>query len=156
MIHIVCTKCNLAIRTVGEFNEIQHLLAEKSEWYPDKYPCPAVECDGRAEYTESIAADAYQALDIHDLTPQEAFAAYYGLGLPEEQECGPLAVDKAFEQKVSKVNARLIRGSNRSVIDSIEFEDGSVMYLGSSAAGALVYRIAKRRSFVEEVLNEQV
>jgi len=147
VINIVCKSCGTAIRTSGEYDEVDSLLGEKSAWYPDQYPCPT--CGGKSEMVLAIDNTAFRSLDLHDLTPEEAFAAFNGLGLPEERECGPMAVKEAFKCPVREVKCDLIRGTNRTVLRSIEFEDGTRMYFGASSYGCTVYRIARRN--VEEV-----
>jgi hypothetical protein len=132
---------------------MDHLFGEKSDWYPDKFPCPWVNCDGKGELLTSIQPEALAALSVHELTPQEAYVAFNGLGLPEEQDCGPTAVQVAFNKLVKKVNVALLKGTNRSIVNWIEFEDGTRLFLGATAAGAIVYRIAKPRSFTQEALD---
>jgi hypothetical protein len=143
VITIVCTSCGTAIRTSGEYAEVDLLLGEKSEWYPDKYPC--ANCPAKAALIDNIDPSALKALDLYEMTAQEAYGAFNGLGLPEERECGPMAVGDAFKSSVKKVHCELIKGTNRSVVRHIELEDGTRVYFGSSPYGATVYRIAKRR-----------
>jgi hypothetical protein len=88
---------------------------------------------------------------IHDITPQEAFAALNGLGFPPERDCGETAVRQAFASKITDVGVRQIRGANRSALEWIQFEDGTRLYVASSPHGAVVYRLAKRFSYVEQV-----
>jgi hypothetical protein len=145
----------MALRISGEESEMDYLFGEKSEWYPNKFPCPQADCNNKsAELMVSIKPEALSVLSVFDLTAQEAFAALNGMGLPEEQDCGPTAVRVAFKEPIKSVDARLVKGTNRSVIDSIEFGNGTRVFLGASAYGAIVYRIAKKRSFVKEVLSE--
>lgn len=143
MITIVCSACGTAIRTSGEYDEVDVLLGEKSEWYPDKYPCPC--CPAKAAMVDAIEPAALKSLDLYEMTAQEAYGAFNGLGLPTERECGPLAVAEAFKSPVKKINCELIKGTNRSVMRSIELEDGTRVYFGSSSYGATIYRIAKKR-----------
>jgi hypothetical protein len=56
---------------------------------------------------------------------------------------------------VKSLDAKLLKGSNRTIIYSIEFENGTRMYLASSAYGALVYRIATPRKYADEVADER-
>lgn len=116
-------------------------MGPNSEWWPASYPCP--KCRSLAHTIEAVGPDALAALDVYDLNPQEAYSAFNGLGLPQERECGPTAVRLAFQNPIKFIKARLIKGSNRSVLDSIEFADGSVMYFGASPYGAIVYRISE-------------
>jgi hypothetical protein len=150
VIVIACSQCSTAVRVTGEHEELRHLLGDQNEeWYPDRYPCPKTGCSGRAEFMESIDPVALLSLALHDLTPQEAYAAFHGLGLPEERDCGPTAVRAALLQSpIKNVDVRLIKGSNRSVLYKLELEDGTILFLGSSSFGATVYRMTKLQSAV--------
>lgn len=125
---------------------MSRLVGPQGEWWPDCFPCP--NCRQLSSVENAIGTDALAVLDLYDLTPEEAYKAFNGLGLPQEQECGPLAVRLAFQQPIKTIRARLVRGTNRSVIDSIEFEDGSSMYFGASPFGAIVYRISEAKRAV--------
>jgi hypothetical protein len=92
---------------------------------------------------------ALAGLEIHDVTPQEAFAALNGLGFPPERDCGETAVRQALTKKILNAGVRQIRGINRSVLEWLEFEDGTRLYLASSSDGAVVYRLARRFSYAE-------
>lgn len=150
MIVIACLHCNVAIRTVGDEAEVYQLVGHGSEWYPDKYPCPTAGCPGLAQYLEAIDPNAARQLVIHDVTPQEAFAAIEGLGFPVERDCSETAVRQVFEHKITKTGVRQVRNSNRSIIDWIEFDNGVRMYLAASSDGAVVYRLAGQHSYVEQ------
>lgn len=148
MITIACLRCNIGIRTYGDEVEVSSLLVEGSEWYPDQYPCPTDGCGGTAQYLESIDSAALSRLEIHDVTPQEGFAAFNGLGFPPERDCGETAVRAALKSPVVDVGVRQLRGSNRSVLEWLQLEDGTRLYLAASSEGAVVYRLAKRFSYV--------
>lgn len=149
MIMIVCKKCGVAIRTSGDSEQIENLFGERSQWYPDKFPCPNAFCGGYGEFTNAIEPEALKCLTIYDLAAEEAFAAFSGLGVPEERDCGPVAIEKAFAKPIKKINSKIVPGSNRSVIYWIEFEDNTRMFFGASSYGAIVYRIAQRESPME-------
>ena len=152
MITIVCMKCGTGIRTMGEPGEL-HSLFTGTPWHPNNYPCPSAVCTGQAQLVEAIDALSLSTLNIRDLELQEAYAAFNGLGFPEERDCGKTAVELAFKQSVKKVRVRQLRGQNRSVIDCIIFDDGTRMYVASATEGAVVYRIAKPHSYAEAELN---
>lgn len=153
MIIIACKDCGTAVRVTGEHEELSHLLGEmNTDWYPDKYPCPTSMCQGKAEFMEGIEPGAMNALTLYDLTPHEAFGAFHGLGLPGERDCGPTAVEKALlEHRIVKVHCALVRGASRSVLYHLELEGGTVVYLGASPFGAVVYRIGNKDSAVGRV-----
>lgn len=141
MIYIVCLDCKSALRVVGDIDEVRSLIADDSEWYPDKYPC--WKCSARAKLMYSIESNALPQLDMRDLTPQEAFLALSGVGLPEEQDCSVTAVTSVLKRAtIMEVVVRPIRNSSRSCLDCLILSDGTKVYLGSSVHGATVYRIA--------------
>lgn len=152
MIIVVWPKSGLAIRTVGDFDEVEYLLGPKSDWYPDKYPHPDREVKELGEYQKVIDTAVLNELDVHDMTPHEAFSAMNGLGLPEERDCGLTAVKQLFsEKKVKGIGARQVNRQNRTIVDFVEFEDGTRMFFASSPLGPVVYRIQRPRSYVEAV-----
>ena len=153
MIIIACRECGNAIRVTGEHDEVQQLLGEHNQdWYPDKYPCPMPTCDGKSEFMDAIEPAAFRMLNIVDLTLHEAYAAFHGLGLPDERDCGPVAIRECLlSGRVKSVDVRLIRGSSRSVLYSITMEDGTTIHVGSSPFGAVVYRLAKPQSAVQRL-----
>ena len=151
MIIIACKVCGTAVCTSGEHDEVDYTIGTKCDWYPDRYPCPKLDCKGLGEMIEQLDPASVRDMDVHDLTVQEAFAAFHGLGLPEERDCGPTAVLEAFKVPVKSVDAKLLKGSNRTILYSIEFENGVRMFLASSAYGALIYRLATPHKYANEV-----
>lgn len=137
MITAVCGACELGIRTLGDAREEAAFYADAEA---GDLKCP--KCRAVVQIFESISGTASGILDIRDLSVQEAYAAFNGLGLPEERECSPTAVRMALRSPVKAVNVKLLRGSNRSLIESLELESGDVLHFGSSPFGAVVYRIS--------------
>ena len=112
-------------------------------------------CGEPSSLLENIDSKSLQALDIVNVTPQEALAAFSGLGLPSERDCSAAAVEKILVgAKVTRVAVHQIRNSHRSIVDFIELEDGTRLYLASSSLGATVYRIASKHSYVEALRGE--
>lgn len=152
MITLACLKCRLALRLSGEFGEVDYLVGMKSEWYPDRYPCPTSGCGGTMTLTDTIASVDLEQLKIHDLSPQEAFQALHGMGLPNERECSAeLVLETLIGRTVTAVDIQDLRGTNRAAIHSLMLDNGVRLYLGSSPYGAVVYRVAPPRSHVQEL-----
>lgn len=152
MIIIVCTACKAGLRVgPGAEGESEMLFGQGSDYYPDKYPC--FRCEKNiAKFVPAMSSDALAQLDLFDVTPTEAFAAINGLGIPGEQECSAAAVKRFTEGRtVKSINVRQIRNSHRCLIDGIVLDNGVTLYLGSSALGATVYRVALPHSYVESV-----
>jgi hypothetical protein len=94
-------------------------------------------------------------MELRDLTPHEAFAAFNGFGLPEEQDCALESVQKLLaEQPVRKVVGTSITGMRRTIIDSLELWDGTRVYFGAGAEGACIYRIVRPTMYAEKVIAE--
>lgn len=158
MIYIVCSSCNKGLRISGgdlrgDVSEAMSLFGPGSDMYPDAYPC--FSCNEPAEFVAAADSDALLNLELFEVTPQEAMAALNGLGLPAEQDCSATAVQQALlSSPVKKVSARPIRNSHRSILDCIELEDGTKVYLGSSAYGATAYRISKPHSYAKGLQHD--
>lgn len=151
MITIACPKCLHALRVVGDIGEVDGLVGACSSFHPDKYAC--FQCGAKAECVLSaeVSTLADRVLTVHELTPQEAFAALCGMGIPEEMTCCSEVVEAMFEKQGIKVKGRQLPSTQRYVIDALVFPDGSTMHLGASVVGALAYRITKRHSYVRAV-----
>jgi hypothetical protein len=148
MVFISCTSVScdfVAGITVVDVDEAESLIGPKSEWYPDKYPCPT--CGERCAFsTRKLDERRTQ----HFLNPMEAFVAFSGAGLPSEDECSSARVRGLLETKrVKSVVTRHIRGTSRCTLDCIELEDGTKLYLGASTHGACVYRVQSPHIYAE-------
>lgn len=153
MIYLLCSACKLALRvSPGETpGECESLLGPGSEWYPDNYPC--FSCGRGASIMEP--GDVGQDVEVHDVSPKEAFAALHGLGLPEEKDCTAEAVRALLPgAKIQRVAVRQIRNSHRCVIDYLELEDGTRVYFGAGPPGAIIYRVSPKHSYAKAVDHE--
>lgn len=147
MIYLSCDKCSVCLRiSPGVDGEAESLFSE----FSDILHINCWKCGGNLKLLHSVPADAAKTLDTVDVTPQEAYAAMYGLGLPTERDCTAAAVVQLLTGKcVARVSTSQIRGSHRCVINFIELEDGTRLFMGSSAYGATIYRVAPKHSYVE-------
>jgi hypothetical protein len=148
MVVIACSTCRLGIRVLGEENEVSFLVGPRSDRWPN-FTC--VRCGEKAEgiLERALSAAAMQVLEIVDLSPQEAFAAVEGMGLPAEQQCGLSMVRELLkETPVRRVHGHDVPGTQRCAVDSLELWDGTKIYLGASPEGAVVYRISPPHSYV--------
>jgi len=151
LIHIVCMNCSFGLRvSPGQDGERDGIIGPHDEWFPDRYPC--CRCGGLMTIAAAVDKDTFPQLELVDVSPPEALAALHGLGLPHERECSPTAVQKVMTG--AHVKRVTIRNSHRSILEYIELENGTRLYLAASAFGATVYRISPRGSYVEEVLRD--
>ncbi len=152
MILVVCKQCKVGLRIApGEPGEAAGLFGPQSDFYPNRFPC--FKCERPvAEFVTAIEALALQTIEVFDVGPKEAFAAMNGLGLPGERDCSAAAVAQLFdENRVKRVKTRPIRNSHRCIVEFIEFDNGVRAYLGSSALGATIFRVAQPHSYAESV-----
>lgn len=155
MILIICPKCTLTLRVMGDAEEVHALVGNQSEYWPDQYLC--ARCGARAIGCIELEVHAPEIAKMHplDLTAQEALAALNGLGLPGEQLCNKACLEELLrEQPVRRIAARDIEGSRRCYLHHIELWDGTKIYLGAGGDGAVVYRIARPHSYTEKVSHE--
>ena len=152
MIVISCSTCALALRVMGDSDEVSSLVGERSDFWPDHYPCPKCSAQAKCQTEREFLAGPQGEAHLRDLTPAEAFAALNGLGFPEEHECTAVAIDLLLRSTpIRRVAGREIRGSRRSYIDHLELWDGTKIFLGAGPGGAVVYRIALPHSYAEHV-----
>lgn len=149
MLYLVCPNCKVGLRiSPGEEGELESLF----EIDPRGLGLKAYTCFRCELEMASLSLEHPNGVELFDVNPKEAFAAINGLGLPHEQECTSAAVTKLCNgAEVSYVKARQLRNSHRCIVEFIEFESGTRVYLGASAEGAVVYRVAKRHSYAKEV-----
>ena len=153
MLLVPCMHCFTAVRVMGEPQEVA-LVGEGSEFWPDKYVC--VQCERPCEgiYEGDAEQSALEKMKLRELTAQEFYAALNGLGTPDEMHCDTVTVRELFSSKtVRRVHSKDVRGTTRSVIESIEFDDGTRLYLAAAPLGAVVYRITRPISYTQKVLN---
>lgn len=151
MILIVYKKANLALRVIGPEREVQLMVGEDSEYWPDKYPEHSEYGEAHGVLETLTTREAMHLLQIVDVTPQEAIAAIHGLGLPSEQGCDAEKLHELFEAHDIKVTLRPIRGAQRAVLDCLEFPNGKKLYLGACAKGAVAYRLTEAISYADRV-----
>lgn len=149
MITIACLACKHAISVIGEVAEVDNLVGQRSDLWPDRYKCWACEGSMEAVLTPQVSGTAYGQLYIYELGPQEAFAALMGLGLPDERVVEADTVHQLFERAGLQVKGKSYRGMHRFFIDEIVFPDGTKLHLAASPQGAAVYRITKPHSYAK-------
>ena len=154
MILVPCMQCYTVIRVLGDREEISSLVGPRSEFWPSKFTC--VHCEAACEGILETEAEpgALAKMKVRDLSAHEFFVALHGNGLPDEIQCDAATVQELFQTKrVKKLQAQDIRGTTRCVLEFVEFEDGTKVFLGSSAPGAVVYRITRPISYAKKVLD---
>jgi hypothetical protein len=162
MIIIVCVPCLFAIRVMPtsvtesmSIQEVDQLVGRNSDLWPDRYICPNCGRPARGMLERDADPRVLHAMTLRDLTPHEAYSVFNGFGLPEEQLCSLEIVRKVLlGSPVRKVIGSDVRGASRTIIDVMELWDGTKIYFGSGAEGAVIYRIAAPRSLTEKVLTE--
>jgi hypothetical protein len=156
MITIACAACSHALSVTGEADEIETLVGSRSDFHPDKYKCYNCEAPADCVLTAEVSAAAFKNLTVYDVTPQEAFAALHGMGIPPEMTCCAEVIEGMFEKQGIKVTGYQMPRTSRYVLTALTFPDGSTVHLGASFPGALAYRITKKHSYVQAVETKHV
>lgn len=162
MIVVACLACGFGVRVMPtrvaeprSVQEVHQMVGKNSDLWPNKYVCPRCNNPARGLLERAIDPKAMALLEIRDLTPHEALAAFNGLGLPEEQACSFDTVTKLLlEQPVRNVIGTNVEGLQRTIIDALELMDGTKIYFGAGAEGACIYRIARPVRYTERLLQE--
>ena len=149
MIYIVWPKSRLVIRVTGRDDRIAELAGDESHWYPDQYPNPVRDQYELGSVAEAADASALGNVELKELSAEEAFVALSGLGFPEERDCRPCAVRQQFASAVRRIEAEPLPGTNRTLIRSIVFDEGSELFLGAAPEGAIAYRLSKHHRAVD-------
>lgn len=155
MIFIACLSCHLTLQVEGDNSEVNTLVGTASEYWPTGYTCSDCGKPARGLLAQEISAQAASKLRVVCVTPQEAFAALNGLGLPEERSCQLQDVqDLLSSVGIRSIRGKNIRGATHCVVDYLELKDGSKVYLGPSMEGAVIYRITRPHSYVKEQFGD--
>jgi hypothetical protein len=152
---IICRACPVVLRVMDEDAKVDLLVGRASSFWPDGYVC--VRCGKKAECLNEDRVDP-NILRVHgvqDLTPEEAFAAMHGLGLPAEQSCSLDDVTELLKTvPIRRVRGTQVLGQARTVLESLELWDGTRVYFGAAPEGAVIYRIARPHSYATKILEE--
>ncbi len=144
----VCLPCHLAIRVLEWTDEAESLIGKDSEFYPAHYPCPACARKCRLLQESEVDPQSLQNLKLVDLTAQEAFIAFSGVGLPSERSFDAELIEKLLkETPIRKVCGGMV--GNCYVLDHMELWDGTRLFLAASPEGGVIYRVAPPTSYAE-------
>lgn len=156
-----CRQCFLIVRVIDDSErQIETLVGQRSDFYTIPglgYRC--IECpDAKADFylwDDYLAEDVLRKAHFRELSAEEYFRALMGVGTPDELRCDAATVCELFASKrVKSVSVHDLRGSTRCELRRIEFEDGTVLHLGSSVTnGAIAFRITRPISYTRKVLD---
>jgi len=155
MFLVPCLRCNTAVRVIGDPVQIDLLIGDKSEYWPNKYVCVNCEQPCTAHHEMEVELDVLALMKMRELSPEEMLAAQMGLGTPDEMMCDAATVnDLLLHRRIKNVASYTVKGTTRCCLTVIELEDGVKLHFGSSAHGAVVYRISRPISYQQRVLKE--
>jgi hypothetical protein len=145
---IICEKCRFGLQVLGGSEDIDHLVGEGSPHW-GRHQCPL--CGGLCKAAPFADAAVTAAKHMRSLTPMEAHLLFEGMGFPEERDCVADIVKEELKKPIKRVKAFTVPNTNRSVLESLELEDGTTVFLSGCAEGALVYRIRKPHLYSDQV-----
>lgn len=146
---VLCESCKAGLRVTGDEEEV-------SSFFDSRDVAPCFACGKACQVAKFVDSTILDGMNVHTVSVMEAHLAFERMGLPAERECAAEIVEKVLtEQRIVGVKAATVPNTGRSVIESLELEDGTVLYLGSSVHGALVYRIRKPHRYVKGVEHAQ-
>jgi len=149
---LACGACGAVYRCLDTDGDVDLLVGNRSEYWPDKYRCPSCDHPVVGQPEEALPR-GLQNTTVRDLTPQELLAALGGFGLPEERDCSYERVVELLGRGVKCVRGRDVPNTGRCIIHQVELKDGTRLYLGASSHGAVVYRITEPHNYAKKVLD---
>lgn len=153
MLFVPCLRCYNAVRVIGDVDSVTDMVGQGSIYWPDKYICVFCEkaCEGMPEI--DVDAGVISKMKVLELSPEEMLAAQAGLGIPDEMQCDAATVRELLKKPVKRVHGNTVPGTTRFCLTMLELEDGTRIFLGASAHGAVVYRISRAVSYTEKALE---
>lgn len=148
----LCATCGTVVRVIGDAVEIDHLVGERSSFWPEGYVCPR--CDGVAVAVPAGKQSSEMFLgrpgeSLFELTPVEAFALFSGLGLPAERKCSVQEIEQTMLEGVVRWGLETDPRNARTYLKWLETQQGTRLYLGAGPNGAVVFRIRPKRQIGE-------
>lgn len=152
MIVVSCGSCSLVIQVMGDPKQIDYLVGKSSRYWPDKYVCPRCESQALAVEGECAPPELLAHPRTMFLEAEEFYAALNGFGVPSEREADYETVrDLLTSMRITGIKARPSGNPKRTLIEWLELEDGTRVYIASGGRGATVYRIKRKTSYVEQI-----
>ena len=159
MILVLCKACCLAVRVIPtdvtkatSAREVTDCVGERSDFWPDRFKCPRCDAPARGFLENAVDPAVLSLMEVKDLTAMEAFAAFWGMGLPEHRQCSFEDLELLLREKpVRRLHGHSVSGSEAHVLESIELWDGTRVFLGASPEGAVVYRVRPPFSYANRL-----
>ena len=146
----LCPDCYLAVRVIDDAldGSLTSLVGPGSQPWGQQHVCP--HCDGQrmqGVLETELDQDLRKKLKVRDLEPSECYVLLSGGGMPEDKDASPLAVsDALLNSRVVSVDCYQLPNTTRTVVTRLVFDNGTRMYFGAGPQGAVVYRLATRKT----------
>lgn len=127
----ICTACPFGVKVTDD----SPLLDGISVTCPD--------CGSDCASGTFADGSVISAKRVRSLTSYELYLLTEGMGFPEERDCVAELVVEELSKPIKRIVASTVPGTTRTVIDTIQLEDGTTLFFSGSAHGAIVYRIRK-------------
>lgn len=138
---ILCDSCPFGIRVDGDELDVEGLVGDSSPHAQGLCPDCAVGSLKRGKFADNAALSGRA---IRTLSPMEAHLLLEGMGYPEERDCVvEIFTQELTSKRIRKIDAYTAPGTTRTVLNTLELEDGTTIFFSGSAVGALAYRIRK-------------
>lgn len=150
-----CTRCRTVFRVFGDPLVVAYLVGKDSEFWPDRYRCPSCRSSLLPSEEKDVMPELLASPKIVHLEAEEAYAALMGIGLPEERKATLEAVRSvSVGHKVEAMGLEPVPNIDRTSVTWIRFDNGHTLYFAGGGAGAVIYRVKKPTSYVEQLDRE--
>lgn len=134
---LLCHRCAAGISLIGDNLSVLEGVELR---------CPSCGSHNMQRHLqEDVDPTILSRSSIRSHTPEEALMALEGIGYPDEQQCDADTVRRLLGTSGVLVSVKDVAGTSRSVVDFLELPSGTRIYLGSSAHGAIAYRVTNRK-----------
>jgi len=130
---VSCKHCPFKLLVDDDPEEFELYLGQVEE-LEERYKCP--QCKGVLSF--GPGASSGDSMNAHD-----AHLTLMGMGFPDERVCSAPIVRALFKQQGIIVEAVDIPDTERCIIKSFAFEDGTILDISSGGYGPTAHRIRR-------------
>ena len=133
-----CSKCKNSFLVKGDDTEL-HLLTKQMR-------CPNFRtCEGKIRQRVPHSNLPMGIVDkARSIKAVHLYQASLGIGLPEERKCSPKDLTNLLiGARIKAIDVEAAPDPKKSVVTSISLDNGKVIHLATSTAGAVIYKVTE-------------
>jgi hypothetical protein len=152
-----CFLCQTAYQIGGDPLEVDRLL-DTPEW-KESLPCATDRCLGRAARVslDWVTANTDKVRKVEGIPLDVYYRAINGFGRPDQSPADLPAVKlELITKKIASVVGYSVGDPERTILNKLVMEDGTMLHFASSTHGACIFAISKPGPTCVEVFDDQL